>query len=194
MADLNQYVPITVISAIILFFIKEVLESYRRNKAENSKNKALAHVIGEELKENFRALDNFYKIIDFLNKHQDCKDLKLKFICLRHGYESCVIEADQDSLEMTIPIFKTNWYEDLLMDLAEKDEKLTETVSKAYEVIYFIIEKRNLLASLMAGELTSFLRMCAVTTVNLLPESREYYEAELSVAYKAVTGKENIFP
>jgi len=180
--------------AIAIFSLKEIIEKCRREKSKNSKERAYAHVIGREIKENFESLDYFYKIIDFIEEHKECRAIQLKLHRLIHGYESCEIVAGSDSLEMQLPKFKTAWYEKLLVELAEKDGKLAECVSKAYDNIYFISEKRNLIASLMAGELSEFLRVCAVTTVGLLAPEREGIELNLKAAYKALTGKENLFP
>lgn len=190
---LTQIFPLSVIVALCTFFYKEYSEKRRRDKAKVSKERAYAHVLGKEIQNNFEALDYFYKIIDFIEEHRDCKKLEVRLFRLTHGFESCQITADNDSLEMQLPKFHLTWYERLLPDLAEKDEALVTCVSKAYDNIYFISSKRNLIASLMAGELSGFLKMCANTTVTLLAPERERIESELESAYKALTGKEHIF-
>ena len=191
---LTQIFPISVIVALGTFIYKECAEKSRRNKARISKERAYAHVLGREIKNNFEALDYFYKIIDFIESHRECKKIQVNLFRLTHGYESCQIVADNDSLEIQLPKFQSTWYERLLPELAEKDESLVACISKAYDNIYFLSDKRNLVASLMAGELSGFLKMCANTTVSLLAPERARIEAELISAYKALTGKEAIFP
>lgn len=191
---LDKILSASVVVALAIFAVKEFIEWRRRQKSKKSKERAYAHVLGREIKENLESLDCFFKIIDFIEEHKECQSIQLKLHRLIHGYESCQVIAGADSLEMQLPKFKTIWYEKLLVELAEKDGKLSECVSKAYDNIYFISEKRNLIASLMAGELSSFLRMCAVTTLGYLAPERERIDAELTDAYKALTGNEKIFP
>lgn len=191
---LTQVFPISVIFAICTFAYKEYAEKRRRDKAKISKERAYAHVLGREIKSNFEALDFFYKIIDFIEEHRECKKIQISLSRLTHGYESCQIVADNDLLEMQLPKFQFAWYERLLPELAEKDESLVSCISKAYDNIYFLSDKRNLIASLMAGELSGFLKMCATTTVSLLSPERNRIEVELTAAYQALTGREKIFP
>lgn len=191
---LDKILSASVVVALAIFVVKEFIEWSRRQKSKKSKERAYAHVLGREIKENLESIDYFFKIIDFILEHEECPDIKLEFNRLIHGYESCKIIAGRDSLEMQLPKFKTIWYEKLLVDLAEKDGRLSEFVSKAYDNIYFLSEKRNLIASFMAGELSSFLRLCAATTVAYLAPERERIEKELTDAYKALTGREKVFP
>lgn len=194
MIDLTPILPASVIAAITLFVLKEWLEWKRKKKAKRSRKNAFARVIGGEIKGNLKSIDYFFKIIDFLAEHRGQANLKLQFICLKHGYESCVISAGRDRLEMTLPEFKTGWYEKLLMEISEQEPETAEKVEKAYESLYFLSEKRNLLASLMAGELSAFLQMCATSLLDFLPPERNRIESELNEAYKALTGKDQIFP
>ncbi|WP_153100106.1 hypothetical protein [Paraburkholderia hayleyella] len=192
--NFSQILPVSVIAAVLLFIFKECLEGKRKRRARRSRKNAFARVIGSEIKQNYASIDSFFKILDFLREHRDCANLKFQFICLRHGYESCVISADRDSLEMTLPEFKTKWYEKLLIELSEQEPEIAEKAERAYDSLYFLSEKRNLLASLMEGELSAFLRMCATALLDLLPPERDRIENELKEAYEALTGKDRIFP
>lgn len=194
MFTLSQILPASVIATILLFATKEILEWKKRHKSKTSKRKAYAKVIGKELKENYSSIDSFFKILDFLEEHRNHSELTLQFISLKHGYESCVISAGTSHLEMPIPFFKMNWYERLLMELSEQEPNISEKTTKAYDSLYFLAEKRNLLASLMAGELNPFLKMCAGAVIDFLPHERERIEGELKDAYKALTGTDKIFP
>lgn len=80
------------------------------------------------------------------------------------------------------------------MELSEQEPEITEKIEKAYDSLSFLSEKRNMLASFMAGELNSFLRMCAGSLIDFLPHERERIENDLKDAYKALTGNERIFP
>lgn len=191
---LTQILPISVIVALCTFAYKEYTEKQRRDKAKASKERAYAHVLGREIKRNFETLDYFYKAIDFIEAHQECEKIKVKLFRLTHGFESCQIVADNDLLEIQLPKFESTWYERLLPELAEKDEALVSSVSKAYDNIYFLSDKRNLIISLMAGELSGFLKLCANTTLSLLTPERSRIEVELIEAYRALTGKDKIFP
>ena len=94
-------------------------------------------------------------------------------------------------MEMPLPKFQTTWYEKTLADLAEKDEMLSMSVSKAYDNIYFLSEKRNLIASLMADELSPFFKSCMATMINVfLLDKRTKMEEEIKDAYKVLTGKD----
>lgn len=194
MINFTQIVPVSVLAAIALFGLKEWLEAKRKRKAKKSRKNAFAHVIGRELKDNYKSIDGFFKIIDFLSEHRKQPNLELQFICLKHGYESCAISAGRDRLEMTLPEFKTDWYERLIMELSEQEPEIAEKVERAYDSLFFLSEKRNLLASLMAGELTDFLQMCAASIFDFLPPERNRIEVELNEAYKTLTGKSKIFP
>jgi hypothetical protein len=191
---LTQIFPLSVIVALFTFTYKEYAEKRRRDKVRISKERAYAHVLGREIKSNLEALDYFYKIIDFIEDHRECEKIQVNLYRLTHGYESCRIVADNDLLEMQIPKFQSTWYEKLLPELAEKDERLVACISKAYDNIYFLSEKRNLIASLMAGELSGFLKMCATATLGILAPERERIEAELISSYKELTGKDSIYP
>jgi hypothetical protein len=192
--SLTQILPASVIATVLLFATKEILEWKRKKKSKKSKKEAYARVIGKEIKENYASIDSFFKIIEFLKEHRGCPNLELQFICLKHGYESCVIATDKSRLEMPIPIFKSEWYAEFLMELSEQEPEIAEKIEKAYDSLSFLSEKRNMLASLMAGELNLFLRMCAGSLIDFLPHERERIENELKDAYKALTGNERIFP
>jgi len=192
--SLTQILPASVVATVLLFATKEILEWKRKKKSRESRRKAYARVIGREIKENYESADSLFKMIELLEKHRSYPNLELQFICLKHGYESCVITADKSRLEMPIPIFKLEWYGRLLMELSEQEPEIAEKIEKAYDSLSYLSEKRNIIASLMAGELNSFLVMCVSSLIEFLPHERGRIENELKDAYKALTGNKQMFP
>jgi len=187
-------IPASVFVTLSLFLYKEISESHRRYKTKIAKKNAFGHVLGRELKENYNSLDQFIRIIEFLDSHKNATTVDLELIHLRHGHEACKVRADNDSMEMPLPVFSTQWYEKLLVEIAERDDALLTKITAAYDSIYFLIEKRNFIASFLDGELTPFQRNCIKFQVGMLISEYERIKDGLSSAFQALTGKDNIFP
>ncbi|UJB30238.1 hypothetical protein [Chromobacterium sp. Beijing] len=189
----NKVLPLSVIVAVLLFCTRECIEAKRRKKSKASKLKACAIVLGKELRSNFDALPNFFRILEFLVKHENNQNLKMELIALRHGHESFVASTDKDLLQMPLHKISTTKYESLIFELSDLDAELSGSMIKTYELIYFLCNERNLLASLGLNELDGFLKMCALRKAQMLIDNQEEYQSAIKEEYKRLTG-EDMYP
>jgi len=135
--NISQYLPITVISAILLFVLKETIEFYKRRSAERRKIEAIKHLISIELQLNYWAVITIFRIFGEINKYLlSFPQAQFWLYTLPSGAESVRCSKDSDRecyISYSIPFIVDKQYKTLFLTIAELDEKLLRLLEKAYD-------------------------------------------------------------
>lgn len=130
--------PLTVIAAIILFFIKEVIEWVRRHKAASRKKVALSSLLARECELNHWSIKSMRKIIETIRDESAVNtDAKFHFTTLKSGKILFrAMESDSDFI-IGMPLAKTHneLMSKNLLEVATLDKGLYAAMQPAYDAI-----------------------------------------------------------
>ena len=192
--EIGSWLPATVVTAIILFLIKEILELCRKRAERARKKSAIKILLAEELEKNHWTFVSMFRILDSLKEAFEIYPHAVFWLHIaRNGSEHFRMkeepEVEYDSGQ-PIPKYFTEMYEKLLPSLAELDQSLFEVVRSTYENIVELGHYRETLTDFLDGEaLTSEPDLTKQFLSDFVNEKDDYY-AELNNGYKVLTGKE----
>lgn len=189
----GQYLPATVMAAIALFVVKELLEIRRRYLERSRKTNAVKLLISQELERDHWALVSFFRVLEEIKSTEnDAPRAVFRLHVARDGSEHFRIKEepeDEDESGQWIPTFRTDLYEKHLATLAEHDQALYKVVNEAYEEIFELIHYRETLTAFLAGESLAPVDITRRFLSDMATEKDEYYNA-LNKAYRALTGND----
>jgi len=192
--DLGEYLPATVVIAILLFLVKEFLEFFRKRSERMRKISAIKILLAEELERNYWALVSMFRILNTLKEAFQLYPRAVFWLHIaRDGSEHFRMKEkpeDEYSSGCVIPKYCTVMYERLLPALAELDKSLFEVVRKTYEAIIELNHYRQILTDFLAGEDLAPYRDMTKHFLNDLADEKDDYYKILSEGYKALTGKD----
>tara|TARA_B100001059_G_scaffold232434_1_gene270237 strand:+ start:5150 stop:5896 length:747 start_codon:yes stop_codon:yes gene_type:complete len=146
----ESLIPITVIVAVILFMVKEVLEYNRKEKANSRKLNAYRMLLAEELELNFGALKSIDGTCGELESNKDewrGATYEAKFKESDNLYVHATYNGD---LVLCNPVRKVRMkqYDNLLVSIAELDEDFYLKVKNGYK---YVTELEHLYSSIIKG-------------------------------------------
>jgi len=137
---LNNLLPLTVISAVILFIIKEIIEITKKYTAKTRQIKAIKIIIANELELNSQALRQLYSTLNTVKELLSEFD-KAKFNIIttydqleRFRYKMFP-DTDNFYSGWSLPKFNIKRTEDLILTIAILDSTLLTEVQKTLEEI-----------------------------------------------------------
>lgn len=138
--SLTDFVPITVISAVLLFVLKEIIELIRKSKAKKRKKKAFRALIAEEIERNHWALRSLKSILgDIQSEHGEPNSETIFYIVFtKEGRPLFRYKRDPSedfASGCPVPDVSRDRFNQLLTDIAENDEKLYELCRSAYDQV-----------------------------------------------------------
>ncbi len=128
---MNTYLPLTVLSAIILFVSKEVLEFFRKRNEKKIKLNAIKKLISYELEINNWVLERLFSAINISKDY--LRTFESPFIHISYTKDN--IERihfkenneENEGTSFTIPRVKVDYLEKYLLDIAILDENFFQT-------------------------------------------------------------------
>jgi len=134
--NLNHLLPLTVISAIILFVIKEVLELIKNYKSKKRQIKAIKIIIANELELSNYALKQLYSTLstikDLLSNFKDSYVFNVitTYDNLERFQYKMFKDTDDIYNSSFLPRFNIQKIEDLILTIAILDNNLLEEVQE----------------------------------------------------------------
>ncbi|WP_150410030.1 hypothetical protein [Xanthomonas sontii] len=194
MQNTHSYLPATVVAAIIIFLIKELLELRRRKKERTRKLKAVSLLLAEEIEKNHWAHRSFFSALSSLQKSDEGSDkAQFRLHVSRNGTEHLRVKYEPDEefeSGQWIPKFHDEQYKKLLPILAELDENLFKQVNLAYGELAELTHYRDMLVGFLAGEDPGpGLEQTRDFLASLAHEKMDYFKS-LNSAYKAINGED----
>ncbi|AWF80459.1 hypothetical protein BTJ40_06325 [Microbulbifer sp. A4B17] len=147
--------PVTVIVAILLFIVKEVLELFKKGRESKRKLFAYMSLISEELELNLWALKRLLKIVtDIENQEEDHPNANYTLLIKESGQEYIHGYDGDDLIEScSIPIVHDKYYEKFIASIAELDANLFNLAQWSYEEVRNMGHVRTgLIKALLAEE------------------------------------------
>ena len=190
----QTYLPVTVVAAIVIFIIKELLEVRRRKKERKRKLNAIKLLLAEELEKNHWAHHSFFSALSRLQESNGTfPDAKFRLYVSRNGNEHLRMKRDPDEdfeSGQWIPKFHDEQYKKLLPTLAELDETLYQKINVAYGELAELTHYRDTLIGFLAGEDPGpGLDSTKYFLAGMTDEKADYFN-KLNSAYKAISGKD----
>lgn len=194
--SIQSILPATVIVAIFLFFIKEVIEWVRRHQAEKRKIIALSSLLARECELNHWSIKSMRRIIEFIRDESAVNiETKFQFTILRSGEILFRAMESESDFIMGIPLAKTHSeiMGKILLDVATIDKSLYAEIQLAYDaisemehirhsLIYHVEPEDELGKQHQKEHLEGFI-------IYALPILEKTYQ-KLNFLYKFCTGKE----
>ncbi|WP_345867795.1 hypothetical protein [Shewanella algae] len=134
--------PVTVVAAIILFVVKEILELLRKAKAKKRKLAALKSVLKEELELN---LWTWKKFESLLTSVQDAgKGSKYAYSVSPSGTERFeLVIPEGKGIGQAFPHVVTDMHSKLMIEVAEADEAMYQKLNSSFKALSELQHLRN---------------------------------------------------
>ena len=153
---ISGIVPVTVIAAVLLFFVKELLEILRRKAGENRKKKAYRVLLGEELERNHWTYKTLLRLLDSIEGEIEHCDRPVFYVhYTKEGKEYFRSKSDPKQKGFSggpIPPVYLERYNQLLADVAVLDKKLFPLTRSAYESIIELRHMRESFINILNDE------------------------------------------
>ncbi|WP_254276938.1 hypothetical protein [Halomonas sp. 3H] len=150
-----SFLPVTVISAILLFILREILEAIKKKRESKRKLFAYKSLLAEELELNLWAQRQLLGIINEIEEQEkDHPDAKYTLVIKETGKEYIQgRDGDQFIFGCPIPPVQDKYYEVFISNIAELDEKLFDLAQSSYEEVRNMAHVRNgLIEGLLADQ------------------------------------------
>lgn len=181
---IEGFVPVSVIAAVILFTLKEILEYRRRGKSESRRISALKHIFARECRLNLWTIVSIRTVIESLGEnYPDDPTVTLEIIINDKAKEwAKVTKPEGDNVYFTvtnIPDVHLETIKSHFLDAIGLDEKLFRDLEPAYDSL---LELRHIRLSLLTNNLKEELFM----TPSLMRGFYSYSIKELEKTEKAL--------
>ncbi|RUO29542.1 hypothetical protein [Aliidiomarina soli] len=186
--DSNLF-PITVIAAISLFLIKEMVELYRRIMADKRKSSAIKRLLSSEIEKNNWVIKSLRR---HLRSVQDGWHESEFVVVSTHQSGYRIEEKRNDGGSGYSPLFQvsTTVFDKVVFELPVLDEALFKLAENAYESLAEVKHVSNSLVEHITNKDDHIAHdFMAGFCEYALEEIDEAYE-HLSILYKKCTGKE----
>lgn len=152
----DKYMPVTVIVAILLFVIREILERNKKNKQDKNKLQAIKHLISNELKNNKTALTYLKQVYDMLEHLYEVSQAPKVFIHTNkfgdHSFHYQFNDDVRTRSHLPLSVFAFDTYKSQLPPLAELDIAFAKEIEKTYSnLIEMDNYKKSLIISISNG-------------------------------------------
>ncbi|MFM0125681.1 hypothetical protein P0D73_43780 [Paraburkholderia sp. RL18-101-BIB-B] len=129
-------IPIAVISAIALFFTKEILEGVRRYRGEQRKIKAIKMLISRECELNLWTIKSIKYIVETIRDEAEL-GAEFEFIFPRSGKTLFRVKRKNDDTKSGSSLTETHreLMDRYLLDAATLDKKLYAALQSAYDAV-----------------------------------------------------------
>ncbi|HGM6833109.1 TPA: hypothetical protein ACKQCE_001658 [Serratia marcescens] len=191
---IEGFVPLSVIAAVILFTLKEILEYRRRGKSDSRKIAALKHIFARECQLNLWTIVSIRKVIESLGEdYPDDPSVMLDIIIDEKAKEwAKVIKPQGDDVYFTvtnIPDVHLEAIKSHFLDAIGLDEKLFRDLEYAYDSL---LELKHVRFSLLTNNIKEELFMTSGLMRGFYSYSiteLEKTENALAALYLNCTGK-----
>ncbi|EKM26100.1 hypothetical protein VCHENC03_5374 [Vibrio sp. HENC-03] len=134
--------PITVVSAIVLFVLKELLESHKKSKAKKRKLSALKSVLKEELELNLWVWKQFEALLT--NVQNAGEGGKYTHLVSPSGTERFeLVTAEGHGMGQAFPKVVTEMHSKLVIDVAEMDADMYQKLITSFKALSELQHLRN---------------------------------------------------
>ncbi|OGT69873.1 MAG: hypothetical protein A3H44_14320 [Gammaproteobacteria bacterium RIFCSPLOWO2_02_FULL_57_10] len=129
--------PITVIAAILIFFVKELLEYVRSKKKKSKKLAVYKRMIAEEIEINKTALGSLSQTLSTIRDGTDERNRIPRIIRTPSGALRIEFKEDDEDYGSgwPIPPISKAVFEKLYLELAELDPSFFEESARTYEAV-----------------------------------------------------------
>lgn len=181
--SLENYLPITVISAVGLFALKEVGELFKRRAEKSRKVSAYKILIAEELQKNAWTIKHLKSLM------HDIGDEPFKSLTFAKDvvgeYRIFVKRVDGDGGSTVLPVVHTAIFDKGVVEIASLDSSLFNVAKNAYEDLAEVRHIRNSVLTLaedtVRAEFITGLPGYAMSKLDAA-------EASVNALFKACTG------
>jgi hypothetical protein len=143
---LISFIPLTVLVAIILFFLKEVLEGVRRYRGDRRKKAALRRLLARECELNHWTIKTIRRIVKKIrDESEDGERTEFIFLFLKSGKVSFRTKHADYEYKDGFPLgeIHRDVMSKYLLEVAMLDSKLSDVLQKAYNAVADLEHVRN---------------------------------------------------
>ncbi|GAA5443620.1 hypothetical protein Misp06_01798 [Microbulbifer sp. NBRC 101763] len=154
---LNKFLPITVIAAISLFLIREIVDIIKKKRSRNRETRAFKSLLSEELERNYWTHKVIFKTLKQVNKYRSLYPATTFHLVYTHDGRvlyRCNKNSEYDGFSNghVLVDIHDKIYEKILTDVAKLDSVLFDSMQVAYSSIRGLSGLRNTLISYIEKE------------------------------------------
>lgn len=193
--NLSDFMPITVMVAVLLFIIRELIDKVKRRRQDKNKKKAISYLIGEEIKINYWSLTSLFRAYEQLSQLFEVAPNAIYRVKTTRFNKDIFEYKEEPEDEIwsghPIPKFINDKYNLLLPSLAELDIELADKLETTYQNIAELEHFRQTLVLFLANEDYEevFHNMVKHFIQNFIEEKDEYFE-KLNKVYVDLVGED----
>jgi len=186
--------PVTVVAAIFLFFLRELVDLFKKRSDIKRNIEAIKLLIADEIEKNHWSLVSMFRVLTSLKEDFESNDNAVHQLrTARNGSEH--FESKGDPTEgffssQPIPKFHTVMYEKLIQDIAALDKDLFFAIHSTYEEINELIHYRDSIIDYLSGEESPLVSMVTKDFFSDFVEEENDYYGHLNKTYKLLKNKE----
>ncbi|HCG9876123.1 TPA: hypothetical protein NJ716_003109 [Vibrio parahaemolyticus] len=189
-SKLGSLLPVTVVVAIALFVLREVVDLIKKHREKQRKTKAVKLLLAEELERNHWALSTVFRVINEIKQYTDEKKVvEYSLVIARNGKEHYHAEFEEGHSGLAIFRFDFSVYDKLLVSIAELDEQLFEALSSTYTETRELNHYRDTLLDYLSGEDLAPNREMTLGFLCGLADDEVLYYEHLNSSYQLLTGQ-----
>lgn len=191
---LTTILPATVIAAIILFVVREVLEAYRRHNADKRKKEALRRLLARECERNHAAINSLKQacssLKEFGSENHEGYRFRVSHTPSGHlRFERRITDEEVEAHFILRPV-QQEIMQRVMVEVAALDVRLFETLEESYDAIAEVRHIRDSLIDYLSDDSDKsedifLLGFCDYA----IAELEEAYR-EVSKLYRECTGED----
>ncbi|WP_318473367.1 hypothetical protein [Photobacterium leiognathi] len=178
----SEYLPITVTVTLILFITREIIDLIKKHREKKRLIRSLKILLSEELKDNYYALKNLYRVLEFVNRsiqaYKEQIEVNKQIKTDRFGNNLVTIAigkgAENGFLQMPFPKLSTKRYDAYIKEIATLDFSLYEEITIFYKKLRYCEKIRCEVIEYL--ELENHMNWAFDFRVEYMLEQKEEYE------------------
>ncbi len=193
---IKEFIPVSVVVALFLFIVRELLDFFKKRQEKNREINTYKALISEEIRQNYFALKLLNKVLKVIVKfnNKNVETIHCNVHTDRYGGEYVFVDLGEGpgkrKVSMRLSTFSTDFFDAHIKDLAKLDEKLYDSVKQTYEEIRVWKTIRNDLVCYLANEIEDVRALYLNFNLRMLQQDMGANFEKLKDTHVLLTGME----
>ena len=191
--NIQKAIPFTVLSALIIFIAKELLEFIRKYKSERRKKESERLILEHEIQLYHWAIRTFFRLLKELTEiFNEFPQAEYRLHIAYDGSEHLRLKREpKETIEsgQSIPPFVNEQFKRMLPTIAELDKTMFKLLQEAYSKLAELEHFRKTVVEFLAGGDTMPEDGTREFFIPKLSQEESDYYNPLNKAYQKLTGK-----
>jgi len=152
MTFIADLVPLTVLTAVFLFVLKEGLEWFKRLRGDKRKKQAFRLLLAEETERNHWALKRLRHCLEAIEGKKDHPDRSFRLELTKDGRARFAFDDSEGGAKWPMPQIYRDHYDRILTDVAILDAPLFRAMRIAYQHVAELVHIHGQIVYFLTSE------------------------------------------